>query len=148
MSLAPTPSGLDRVRFPFAAFLAIALAVSTASGAKAEASAPRLSLQGDVVGRANPAGVMAFAGARYRMALGSSTVPDWPASYFQTGLGLGVNPAYAQASLHVEWMPWAFAVLRAQGDLFEFLGSNGALLELPDRDAAFDDHAISAGAGA
>lgn len=57
---------------------------------------------------------------------------EW--AYWQTAVGLMVSPAYAQASMHVEWQPAGFLQLRADYSLFAFFGMQGGLhgLETPD----------------
>jgi hypothetical protein len=67
-----------------------------------------------------------------------------PSSYLQAGTMLGVNPAYAQASVYGEWMPAIFAQLRLQYDLYGFFGANGALLSFPSARSPFGDREIDA----
>lgn len=61
---------------------------------------------------------------------------EW--AYLQTGVGVMVSPAYAQASMHVEWQPAAFFQLRADYTFFGFFGTQGGLHGFPGRPAAYD----------
>lgn len=94
-------------------------------------------LNADLATRLNPNGIMLTVGGYRRWSGGKDTDTDYPSPYLQGGLALGVNPAYAQAALHGEWMPATFVILRLQYDLYGFFGTNGALLSFPVADARF-----------
>ncbi len=101
-------------------------------------------LQADLVGEANPEGVMLVVGGFRRWIQEFDRTYGIPASYLQAGGMLGVNPAYAQASVYGEWMPALFAQLRLQYDLYTYFGANGGLLSFPSADARFGDKEVDA----
>jgi hypothetical protein len=102
----------------------------------------RFTIYGDIAGRINPEGISFFGGVNYRNAYQYSEQYNTESAYWQTGVGLGVSPAYGQASAHVEWQPWIFLSLRVQYDYYRFFGSNGSLLSFNSADAPFGDNAI------
>jgi hypothetical protein len=104
-------------------------------------------VQTDLIARANPSGILLQVGALHRSRLGAPPRVDWPAPYLDIGVATGLNPAYAQGTLDVEWMPIAPFILRLQGDLFGYFGANGALLEMPNGQAAFGAKEINALSG-
>jgi hypothetical protein len=124
---------------------------SPSSGEETEATVGptrgRLDLKADLSGRYNPLGLELRVTGSYRKEIGAPAVDDWPSPYIQGGIGLGLSPASTSASVHAEWMQLAFLVLRVQGDLFRYFGTNGVLLEFPDAHAPFGDEALEALAG-
>lgn len=84
-------------------------------------------LRGEVLGGANPAGLMASGGAFRRLPRG------------EAGVALGAGPAYGQASAQAEWAPWPVLKLAVSGDLYRFFGAHDALLSFPGADSAFGD---------
>lgn len=98
--------------------------------------------QADIAGRMNPDGIMLSLGGFRRWSGALDLEYGIPSSYHQLGLSLGVNPAYAQASLYYEWKPAIFAQVRLQYDLYRFFGDHGALLSFPSADAKFGKHEI------
>lgn len=107
----------------------------------------RWRLQADLGGRYNPLGVKFRIGAIYRREYGEPPRLNLPRPYLQGGFAASISPASAMASLHAEWMHLPFLVLRAQGDLYRYLGAYGALLEFPDKKASFGDAAMDAASG-
>lgn len=107
-------------------------------------SAIETTVHADVVGAVNPDGAMVLLGAFRRWISQFDNVHGIPSSYLQAGTMLGLNPAYAQASIYGEWMPAIWAQLRLQYDLYGFFGENGALLSFPSADARFGDDQIDA----
>jgi hypothetical protein len=104
---------------------------------RSSASVGTTMISADVVGRHGPAGVMLFAGGARRWTQEDGRSPLEQGRYVQLGASVGVNPAYAQGSVAAEWVPVAVLQLRLQYDAFAFFGANGALLQLPSKDAAF-----------
>lgn len=107
----------------------------------------RWRLQADLGGRFNPLGLKFRLGAICRHEYGEPLRADWSRPYLEGGFSASISPARAVASAHVEWMQLAFLVLRAQSDLYRYLGANGALLEFPEKNAPFGDAAMDAAAG-
>lgn len=107
----------------------------------------RNTLHADLFTRLNPDGVMLSVGGYRRCITGKDEETGLTSSYLQGGFALGANPAYGQASLHIEWMPAIFATLRLQYDLYRFFGTNGALLSFPDANAKFGKDQINALSG-
>jgi hypothetical protein len=107
----------------------------------------RSTLHADLFARLNPNGVMLSVGDYRRLITGKDEKTGLTSSYLQGGFALGVNPAYGQASIHIEWMPAIFATIRLQYDLYRYFGTNGALLSFPDADAKFGKDQINALSG-
>ena len=119
-----------------AAPLALAAAVMLAP-AHAAAGGSTTTFFADAVGRYGPAGVMVFAGGALRRPQDDGPSPLSRGRYAQLGASVGVNPAYGQGSIAVEWVPIALLQLRLQYDAFAFFGANGALLEFPSAGSKF-----------
>jgi len=98
----------------------------------------------DAVGVVNPDGAAVVVGIFRRWISEYDRIHAIPSSYLQAGTMLALNPAYAQGSLYGEWMPFIWAQLRLQYDLYGFFGENGALLSFPSADSAFGDDQIEA----
>lgn len=107
------------------ALLVLVLAAAT----RASAADGRWLLRSDLLGGANPPGLMAV-GAALRQGQAAG-VP------LQGGLSVGVSPAYGQGSLLGEVTPFPFFVLDARADLYRYLGENDALLSFPSAGAPF-----------
>jgi hypothetical protein len=123
---------------------ALALILSAGDSlAKQPASPARTTVEADIVGAGNPAGLLAVGGASRRWTLAGS--PDSPLSpYLQSGFSLGSSPAYARGSAYAEWMPHAAVQLRAQYNLYRYYGgSSVALLSFPSGDSPFGDDEVS-----
>lgn len=104
-------------------------------------------LHADLFARLNPNGVMLSVGGYRRRITEKDEKTGLTSSYLQGGFALGANPAYGQASVHIEWMPAIFATIRLQYDLYRFFGTNGALLSFPDANAKFGKDQINALSG-
>ena len=96
----------------------------------------------DAVGSGNPTGIMVITGGFYRWDVTMNPEFGLPDSYKQAGASIGVNPAYAKASLHGEWKPAIFAQFRLQYDYYGFFGSNGSLLSFPSTASKFGKNEI------
>lgn len=101
----------------------------------------------DIIARGNPTGVMLISGGLHRWS--GLIDPEYgiTATYKQLGATLGVNPAYAQATVYGEWKPALFAQLRLQYDLFGFFGANGSLLSFSTGGAKFGKKELNALSG-
>jgi len=130
----------------FTAFLGLAhpgrAALPLASDVPPEKSPIETVLHADALGFVNPEGPMLVVGAFRRWINEFDPVHAVPSSYLQAGTTLGINPAYAQASIHGEWLPAIWAQLRLAYDLYGFFGDNGALLSFPSADSPFGDDQI------
>ncbi len=118
-----------------------------ATGAGEPIPGSRTTLSADVVARAAPDGVMLFTGAARRWSAEDEDSPFLRGRYLEVGASVGVNPAYGQGAVHVEWVPLAPLQLRAQYDLYGFFGRAGALVHFPSRGAPFGDSEVKARAG-
>ena len=107
-----------------------------------ENTGSRFTIYGDIAGRINPQGISFFGGVNYRNVYRYSEKYDTENAYWQTGLGIGVSPAYGQAGVHIEWMPWRFLPLRVQYDYYRFFGSQGSLLSFNSANAPFGDNVV------
>ncbi len=94
---------------------------------------------GDLGGRLNPRGLGFFGGIKYRNSYRYDEKYDTQSAYWQTGLGVGISPAYLQANLHFEWMPWLFLPLRLQYDYYQYLGAYSTLLSFNSATSPFGD---------
>jgi hypothetical protein len=101
----------------------------------------------DIFGRMNPSGIMLTLGAFRRWSGLLDPEYGMPSSYQQLGIALGVNPAYAQASIYGEWKPARFIQIRLQYDLQGYFGENGALLSFPSGGAKFGKKEVDALSG-
>jgi hypothetical protein len=99
-------------------------------------------LSTDLGGRVNPNGLSVVEGIRYRNVYRYSHQYDMESAYWQTGLAIGVSPAYGQAGIHFEWMPWIFLSLRLQYNYFQFFGNSGSLLSFSSASEPFGDDAV------
>jgi len=136
------------MKHPFSiAALLFAVFIPIQSNADTSEPASRWITHADVVGRHNPAGVMLLGGLVLRQPFGYDEERKIDDSYLQAGADAGVNPAYAQASLHAEWMPVLPVVVRVQYDLFGFFGKNGAVLSFPNAQSDFGPDAIESQKG-
>lgn len=106
---------------------AVAAATILAGGlARAAEPAPWV-WRADVVGAANPPGLMAIGGLHRLFSRG------------EAGLAAGVSPAYPRLTAQAEWLPWPFLELSARGDGYRFLAQRDALLSFPSASSAFGD---------
>jgi hypothetical protein len=101
-------------------------------------------IQADLAGEVNPEGVMLSVQGYRRWIREMDKQLQAPASYVQTGFGIGTTPAYALATLHVEWQPVIFANVRLQYGLFRYYGVNSALLSFPSADSRFGEKEVDA----
>ncbi len=104
-----------------------ALILAILPGGPASAEESPWFLRGEILGGANPAGLMASGGAFRRLPRG------------EAGVALGASPAYGQASAQAEWTPWPVLKLAISGELYRFFGAHDALLSFPGADSAFGD---------
>jgi hypothetical protein len=101
-----------------------------------------LTFSGDMAGRLNPKGLGFSGRIKYRDVYQYSEKYDTASAYWQTGMGLNVSPAYGQADVHVEWLPWIFLSLRAEYDYYRFFGSYGSLLSFSSAKEPFGDDVV------
>ena len=97
----------------------------------------RFSVYGDLGAKLNPDGAAFLGGVKYRNSYRYDAKYDAVSSYWQTGIGLAITPAFTQAGVHAEWMPWLFLQMRVQYDYMEYLGINGGLLSFPSANSPF-----------
>lgn len=99
----------------------------------------RFSIYGDLGGKINPRGLAFLGGVKYRNSYRYDAKYDAISSYWQTGIGLAISPAFMQAGVHAEWMPWLFLQMRVQYDYIEYLGINDGLLSFPSANSPYGD---------
>jgi hypothetical protein len=107
----------------------------------------RTTVTADAFARLAPSGVMLFTGVLRRWDVNDGDGALLRGRYLELGGAAGVNPAYSQGGVHVEWVPIAPLQLRAQYDLYGFFGANGALLRFPSASSRFGDAEIKAASG-
>ncbi len=93
----------------------------------------------DLSGAYNPLGVEITGEIDYRNSYRYNTQYDTVSAYWQAGAGLGLNPAYVQPSVNLEWMPWLPISLRLEYDGYYFFGANGGLLSFSSAQEPFGD---------
>lgn len=101
-------------------------------------------LKADLAGQVNPDGVVALFELSRRWIGTLNKELNIPASYFQTGLGLGSTPAYGILNAHLEWQPVIFASLRMQYDFYRYYGANAGLLSFPSAGSPFGEKEVEA----
>jgi hypothetical protein len=99
----------------------------------------RFSIYADLGGKINPRGLAFLSGIKYRNSYNYDAKYDAVSSYWETGIDIGITPAFMQAGVHVEWMPWLFLQLRAQYDYIEYSGINDGLLSFPSANSPYGD---------
>ena len=97
------------------------------------------SIYGDLGGKINPRGLAFLGGIKYRNSYHYDAKYDAVSSYWETGIDIGVTPAFMQAGVHAEWMPWLFLKMRAQYDYMEYTGINDGLLSFPSGNSPYGD---------
>jgi hypothetical protein len=107
----------------------------------------RTTFSTDFVARVAPGGVMLSTGVARRWSARDEDSLLLRGRYLEVGATVGVNPAYSQGSVHVEWVPVAPVQLRAQYDIYGYFGANGALIHFPSAGASFGDAELKAAAG-
>ena len=65
----------------------------------------RFSIYGELGGKINPRGLAFLGGIKYRNSYLYDAKHDAVSSYWETGIDIGVTPAFMQAGVHAEWMP-------------------------------------------
>jgi len=101
----------------------------------------------DLIGEYNPQGIDLSGGVDYRNSYRYSEEYETVSAYWQTGVGLDINPSYVQPSVSGEWMPWLPIILRLQYDGYYFFGANGGLLSFASPQEPFGDSARKARKG-
>jgi len=99
----------------------------------------RFSIYGELGGKINPNGVAFLGGIKYRNSYHYDAKYDAVSSYEETGIDIGVTPAFIQAGVHAEWMPWLFLQMRAQYDYMEYTGIYNGLLSFPSGNSPYGD---------
>ena len=99
----------------------------------------RFSIYGDLGGKINPRGLAFLGGVKYRNSYHYDAKYDAVSSYWETGIDIGITPAFMQAGVHAEWMPWLFLQMRAQYDYMEYTGINDGLLSFPSGNSPYGD---------
>ncbi len=101
----------------------------------------------DLIGTYNPLGADASGGFEYKDSYRYDDHYDTVSSYWQTGAGIDVNPAYTQPSIAFEWMPALFLVARLQCDGYYYFGRNGGLLSFSSGKDPFGNQELRARRG-
>jgi len=99
----------------------------------------RFSIYGDLGGKINPRGLAFLGGIKYRNSYHYDEKYDAISSYWETGIDIGITPAFMQAGVHAEWMPWLFLQMRAQYDYIAYTGINDGLLSFPSANSPYGD---------
>jgi len=128
------------------AMLVLLVSALTLSPWRAAAQAKTI-VSVDGVGRVGPAGIMLSVGVARRWLPEDSASPLARGRYLQLGLSANANPAYAQGSASIEWVPLAPFQLRLEYDAFGFFGTNGSLLRFPSASSKFGKAEIDALSG-
>jgi hypothetical protein len=101
----------------------------------------------DLVGTYNPQGLDISGGYEYRDSYRYDNHYDSVSSYWQTGAGIDISPAYARPSIDFEWMPGLFLVARLQCDGYYYFGKNGGLLSFSSGKDPFGNQELRARRG-
>lgn len=107
----------------------------------------KTALQASIAASLNPEGLLLTTGGYRRWFSGMNEEYGIPSSYIQSGIMLGVSPAYSHISVHVEWKPLIFTQIRLQYTLLRYFGYSGALLSFPSKDSAFGKDEVDARKG-
>ena len=99
-------------------------------------------LYGDLISIWNPLGIGFYGGINYHDVYRYDNNIGAENPYWQTGLGLGLSPAYGNANVHFEWMPWIILPLRVQYDYYHYFGVNQGLLSFNSANASFSESVI------
>ncbi len=99
----------------------------------------RVTVYGDLGGKINPRGLAFLGGIKYRNSYRYDEKYDAVSAYWQTGVDIGISPAFMQAGVHAEWMPWLFLPLRIRYDYIQYSGINDGLLSFPSADSPYGD---------
>jgi hypothetical protein len=99
----------------------------------------RFSIYGDLGAKINPRGLGFLGGVKYRNSYHYDAKYDAVSSYWETGINIGITPAFMMAGIHAEWMPWLFLQMRAQYDYIEYSGINDGLLSFPSANSPYGD---------
>jgi hypothetical protein len=111
------------------------------------AAAGKSTVEADVIGAANPDGLMVRVIGTQRWTLGGGE-PGPLSPYVQGGLLLAATPAYGKAALALEWLPHPVLQLIAESTVYRYFGGNtAALLSFPAGDASFGDREVDARKG-
>lgn len=97
-------------------------------------------LQMDMIGRANPPGLAAFATVSWGRPAGAGA----QGPYRSAAMRAGATPAYSQAGAFGDWVPMPWLQLRAFYDLLAYHGANDGVLSFPSHDAPFGSPARDA----
>jgi hypothetical protein len=76
----------------------------------------RFSIYGDLGAKINPRGLGFLGGVKYRNSYHYDAKYDAVSSCWETGINIGITPAFMMAGIHAEWMPWLFLQMRTQYD--------------------------------
>ncbi len=101
----------------------------------------------DALASYNPKGAEVSGGLEYRNSYRYDNRYDSVSSYWQTGVGMNLTPAYAQPSVHLEWMPFLAVVGRLQYDRYYYFGANGGLLSFSSAGDPYGDRELGARRG-
>ncbi|MCK5335590.1 MAG: hypothetical protein KAQ67_05480 [Gammaproteobacteria bacterium] len=104
-------------------------------------------LELDLISLYNPLGISVSANGFYRKVYRHDESALWNGLYYQAGAQANLNPAFARAGIHVEWMPIAILQLRLQYDRLRFSGSNGSLLSFASSNELFGDDELESREG-
>lgn len=143
-SFRPRVKFVHMIRFFITSAIFTLLWTGSASAGEADEKKVQTKFHADLAGQVNPEGLQLFVGGYRRWISAMDRELGTPSSYLQTGMGLGVSPAYAKAAIHGEWMPAIFAKVRLEYDLYRFFGQYGALLSFPSAGSPFGRHEVNA----
>lgn len=102
----------------------------------------RLFMTANFGGRYNPEGLELNLGLNYRDVYSYSEKDKAESTYWQTGVNLGLTPAYGRIGAHFEVLPWIFLPLRIQYDVYRFFGTYHGLLSFNSAQSPYGDQVI------
>jgi hypothetical protein len=101
----------------------------------------------DLVATYNPLGLDLSGGYEYKDSYRYDSRYDAVSSYWQTGAGIDISPAFARPSIDFEWMPVLFFVANLEYDGYYYFGANGGLLSFSSGNDPFGDQELRARRG-
>jgi hypothetical protein len=126
------------------AIQAAALHAEPANASSSSGPGTHIIGSGDAFARVAPVGIALVAGVRYKHVSSFDEEEHYDVSSVEFGGTVLACPAYVEPGVHIEYLPFPFLVLRAEGDIFKFTGAYAGLLRFPSAGSAFGDTQLNA----